>query len=305
MLEYLKLFARSGVAANAWWLSRVEDQIGSWEGDPKKIAAVGQTWKNLAGQVCKVACAFVSIVDIPEQLFACCESPKAVAADGIVLSVQSKHLSHLKQPWVWRDAPSSAKARATNPVERTLPCSDDERSLLYALVDREANLADLEEALANGTLVSNGPRAAVILALAYHSGCSQHVGCPQGALDVVRCMLRDISPAIQLLPSRTWQLVESHMITPDSPSFTMDLFLTLSKYSPIMMRLLNCARNSKLSTRSEAVTVVTKVFRDLLRISRSSTSAPIHLGPAPGTLPAMHHASRVLPLRFRGMLTNK
>ena len=220
-----------------------------------------------SSQVCKVACELISIIDIPERLFACCEAPKAIAADGIVLSVQSKHLAHLKQPWIWKDAPSLAKARATTPNTRTLPCADDERLLLAALTAGEATVSDLQGALDDGSVSSSGPRAVVALSLAYHSGTSQRVACPQGALDFARCMLREISPSIQLLPSATWKLVDSHLTKPSSPVFTMELFTTLSKYSPVMMRFLNCARNSPRSTRTDAISKVVTVFNELLDIS--------------------------------------
>ena len=237
------------------------------------IDAIGRSWSNLAGQVCKVACEFVSIVDIPEQLFACCESPKAIAADGIVLSVQSKHLAQLKQPWIWHDAPSSAKARATTPATRTLPCSDAERSILASLIAGEASSNDLRAALEDETMSSSGPRAAVVLALARHSDPSQLVKCPQGLLDFVRCMIREISPAIQLLPSATWDVVGSHLVTPDSPSLTMDPMVILTKYSPIMMRLLTCARSSPRSARATSIAAVVQVFRDLHRIASLSASS--------------------------------
>ena len=185
------------------------------------------------------------MIDIPREVFKCCESPSAVTADGIVLSVRSNELNSLKAPWIWKDAPSDAKVRSTRPKDRTLPCTQDEQATMKALLNGTCQHADMMKWLevGNGVIRSSGPRAAALLALAHHKNAGL-VKCPDSLRDFVLCMTKSISPALQLLPSAIWPTVVSCIISPSRPDLTADSLSLLSKHSPFLSRLLVSARDT-------------------------------------------------------------
>ena len=100
LLEFLQLYGRNGLAETSWWVTQVEIQVGLLNRPEQEVHATCREWTKFAGQVCQVAAEWIGLIEIPSAVFKRCESPVAVAADGIVLSVRSHELKKLKSPWL-------------------------------------------------------------------------------------------------------------------------------------------------------------------------------------------------------------
>ena len=297
--EFLKIYSRTGVAATAWWDSKVDEQLGPLRNaadvDDEELSRVEREWTRLGGQMCRIVAGFASLIDIPTELFACCSSPRAVAADGIVLSVRSSELADLDSPWMWDQAPAASIKRASTPAQRSLPCTKDEKLALEAIKKGDMQFAALQAALDDEqAYASTGPRAVLTLCMAHHKARSNSVICPLSVRDFVMCFTRTISPAIQLLPSALWPVVDSSLI-PDSPSITTTLLETLTKYSPILSRLLTCARDAPRPFRTSAIMSVIKVIKDLRSIAGRASGVFVAgcFKSDNCTLYLPHHAHRV------------
>ena len=277
--EFLKIYSRTGVAATAWWDSKVEEQVrplfNDEDADEDEIAEIEREWTRLGGQMCRIVAGFASLIDVPSDLFACCESPRAIAADGIVLSVRSTELNGLKTPWIWEQAPTSAKKRASKPGQRSLPCNAAELVALKALQSGSMDVTMLQAACDNEqSYPSTGPRSVLTLSLA-HRKSGNSVSCPLSVRDFVLCFTRTISPAIQLLPSALWSFVDSSLLSNDFPSITTTLLENLTKYSPILSRLFTCARGAPRLFRSAAIRSVIAVIKELRAIAGRISSIPL------------------------------
>ena len=275
LFEFLQLCGRNGLAATSWWVTQVDMQVGLMDKPKKDADSIRKTWINFSGHVCRVVAEWVGLIDIPNGVFKCCDSPTAIAADGIVLSVRSNELSELKSPWLWFDAPGAAKTRASRPIDRSLPTTPEEVALLKDLSKGACEYSDLLSWLDNveGAHRSSGPYLAILLAVA-HRKEGDTVKCPDNVRDFVLSMTRSISPALQLLPSATWPIVSECLVSPNRPNLTADLLHVLAKYSPLLSRLLISTRDTPQEWRARSMDAVVQVIKDLHHMAVNVTSVP-------------------------------
>lgn len=92
---------------------------------------------NQSGRVNAAFIGYLQLIDIPAQLFYCCEKPKMLCMDGIVLSVESRriHEQNLKRCW----ATQIAGSRATTRDQRAIwSFNEEHKKLLKAYANGES-----------------------------------------------------------------------------------------------------------------------------------------------------------------------
>jgi hypothetical protein len=117
-LEALEFKTNAGVPTQAYWKSKLNTLAVAEQLDPL-FSLIEKEWSNLAGKINEMMMHFVRLIDYPERIFQCCENPKIVTVDGIVLSVESSRIQSrkLKEPWI---VPEASATRFSSRIHRHL-----------------------------------------------------------------------------------------------------------------------------------------------------------------------------------------
>jgi hypothetical protein len=195
-----------------------------------------QNWKkkkeNYAGLINQVFVEFCKLLNIPTALFKCCENPEVVNIDGIVTSIETKHIKNrtLEEPSF-----ITASRRSTTRFERNiLDLTDAQRLELneYLTTGLSASKWD--------SLLMEIPEPAKSL-LVYSSW---QVGIAAGSVHYCRdiysvlvvSFVKKINPCIQFCPITIWSSWDNFL---NDNSNTHQLQLDLRKYAPMFYKLFN------------------------------------------------------------------
>jgi hypothetical protein len=80
--ELMELKVNAGMPTHAWWKARVDSCLRTYQ-NSDETERLRRLWTGLTNRLTSYLSEFLNIVDYPSQLFACCENPEIICADGI------------------------------------------------------------------------------------------------------------------------------------------------------------------------------------------------------------------------------
>ncbi|ORZ30636.1 hypothetical protein BCR44DRAFT_78206 [Catenaria anguillulae PL171] len=196
--SYFDLYSRNGLPLNAWWQNKVSDM----QPQLLSLSSLSETdksrlitkWTNFACKLPAVLSGFVSLIDFPVDAFKCCESPRVVSADGIVLSPEAHRLNPLSHPWV----NGEIRSRATTIADRSLPAlSQLENDFVDSFL---SNSPTVDPNLAAQVLQSESRAPALLAYLCTSASHAQLAQVRSNCRLFAQSLLKSVSPACQLLP---------------------------------------------------------------------------------------------------------
>lgn len=131
ILEYLNLFASSGLPFESFWKSRFSTDTSSLKGNIFDNIDKWNAYKT------KIHAAFAITVEqmiFPTEWRKCCSNPKIVSMDGIVASVAKKKLKKYAEPWKLGTVKKKLTVRSKRQLEQ-LEAKDI--SLIKASLDKK------------------------------------------------------------------------------------------------------------------------------------------------------------------------
>ncbi|KNE61688.1 hypothetical protein AMAG_18672 [Allomyces macrogynus ATCC 38327] len=294
--EYLDLKDLLGASVSAWLATKVQDQdahlIAANMSRDDRLWRLAR-WNSYGSKISTYLALVATLFEIPSTLFNCCNAP-VITLDGTVISIKSSRLAALTEPWV---IPSSASAKykpvtvryaapsrsdstgATPVPARSLPRLDQlEQSFVKYLLKQH------HDALTHDQLMQlqNGPNPAISVLTFLHIHNPDHLvdpssRCPSRALHFAESLIKDVSPACQLLPSSTWPAA-SQFANHDG-NLSTDLLTCLGCDAPLMAGLLSCSRSVQqlpsaiLEGHHTALHLATKaLFANIVAIADASTT---------------------------------
>lgn len=243
----MQLKLDGGLATSAWWKTKVEQTIDNWIAfDMCTTSEIHYTRKRINALASKLTSFLgeylMKLVDIPTDLFTCCQNPSIISMDGIVLSVEQDRIrrANLSSPWL---SEQTSRHRATTRVGRNIirTTSKFDRDLLGAFATTGIDQDQL------GRLgVSLEPAIFEMIQLVKKQN-KERTGfvCNESFRSFFRSCSKQIFPAAHYLPYSVWIVAESVGI---NRSINVEQYDLAARNAPMFASHLNFIRNQQSET---------------------------------------------------------
>lgn len=206
--ELMQLKLDGGLATSAWWKSKTEQSLEVWLAkgrcEAAGVADLRKRFNALSSKLTSFLGEYLmKLVNIPANLFACCENPSIISMDGIVLSVEQNRIrnANLSSPWLMEQ---SSRHRATTRLQRNILQTTLKyvRDLIYAFA---TNGITHEELL---KLELNLDSALFELIILAQTEIGSKLASNEHLRPFFRSCSKQIFPAAHYMPPSVWRIAE-------------------------------------------------------------------------------------------------
>jgi hypothetical protein len=224
ILELLQLKVHGGTATQTYWKTKVEIQRMVYPVIDPTADNLRQMWLNMGGKLTQCMSHYISLVDLPQRAFQCCEIPKVVCVDGIVLSTKQQCIVDQKLTEPYRNSQALRNRFNSRADRNVLNLSKDDSDILKSFIREGVSVIDMS------TFVGNHPGP--ISKMIKETACltDNVYTSPALLIDFYHCLYKEISPASSMLPAGLWSLVEE---TVRQKTFTKQLAKATATFAPV------------------------------------------------------------------------
>jgi hypothetical protein len=132
--EMLQFKYQGGVPTATYWKCKVKTTVLPFDDTDDEMEGEERYWNNMARRMNQMLVAFLELVDYGETLFKCCENPRIICVDGIVLSVENRHIKELNMQKPWQSE-GECRVRFSQRVDRNLiTFKEADRSIISSFI---------------------------------------------------------------------------------------------------------------------------------------------------------------------------
>jgi hypothetical protein len=224
--EYGRLYASGGLAINAWWEQKCSNYALHSLYAPK-ILSLKQT-KERRGMMSTAICGTAELIQM-KQIFKCCQYPRVVSLDGIVLSTLRSAMPKFQAPWIIEEIEIT---RASNRTERQFPALTNEEKMLFnSYVTFSKGCSALYISNVFEKTKNSGLR--LLLLLKERNGKQDSLyNCPSSVKPFAKFLSASIAPVTSLIPYDYWQDV--HDVVEQKESTCDDTMRNLLQNAPVI-----------------------------------------------------------------------
>lgn len=240
VLELLEFKVNGGTATNGYWQSKV-DSLLRYRPSDSATKLLRKRWMNMSGKVNSVVTEFLKILVYPQSFFKCCESPKIVCVDGIVLSVENRRIEKQCLTEPWRDTTVSNQRFSKRRDRNVLAMDKDDYIIIRSFVHTGIVFTkfvgiEREELVRLNTKMRGSPVLVFLICAGVLTG--DLIRCPALLCEFVQCLYKEVSPASSLAPAPIWATLKSICEKKTIQSSYMD---TIARHAPVLNGVLNYA----------------------------------------------------------------
>jgi CxC4 like cysteine cluster associated with KDZ transposases len=239
IMEFLCLYAASGIAINAWWKAKCAVYI-SGIADCQARISQKKKLNEMRSQVSILISGFAELLVYPRSLTGCCETPKMITMDGIVLSVKQMQIPKFHSPWLTEEV----SFRATTRDQRSFPeILGEEKTFVENLLKGDVFSGSDCKRFSN----SKHGALRLVCQILFDTFGSRTVVVSVELRIFLKCFLKEINPAISMVPLSVRSSVEAILHFP-KPLPAQD-FKKLLHFSPVLLGVVEAAQKSGASMR--------------------------------------------------------
>jgi hypothetical protein len=272
MYELLYFKAYNGLPTYTFWKTKIDLYVLS---DNIHLPVVERyRWKkrkeNYAGLVNQIFVSFCKLLDIPNDLFKCCDEPEMINIDGIVLSIETSRVKQqaLNDPFI---IIQQEIRRGSSRAQRSVyDYNESDRQLLHKYV--ASGLSDNEwdaflqvqiEPMKSFLCHSNWRMAILAMGVNY---------CKEDYCDFILSLTKNINPSIQFFPAIVWSAWDAYWT---DLTKIYDLQRLLKRYAPCFSKLFNYSHFARESGNPIESQSITALLEYIVENSRSMYNAVI------------------------------
>lgn len=223
---------------------------------------------NLSGIISEAFTHFLQLLEFPQTLFKCCDTPHAICLDGIVLSIGTQRIAEkkLKRPWIKGDSKQRATTRKCRAV---LPTTKVDRDLFQTFVREGINFqqfCSINVKYYNKESVPNP-----VVNLMFGGIQAEELGriyeCDPLLKPLYRCIAKDICPAISIAPASVWSHIEG-VIDGNTPVIDPVIYNIIESNAPIACDII--LYWAKHSDNLVISSLAAKALRHIITLAKSS-----------------------------------
>lgn len=256
--EYLITYSNSGISFLSWWRSKYSLLIDTL---PLKEAAATNKWLDeQRSDIAQCVIGFAELIDYPSQYLGCCPNPSRITMDGIVLSVESKRIPEFTENWITQQVGFRASNRETRSL--IIDVQDEFKVAVLLCTKKQVPFDTCKHFIS----AQHSGLAVVchILVKKFHR--QPFVSLSSSLKSFLSCFTKKTNPAIRMAPAFLHSNLQELQNFPEPIS--EDLYLSLLKYSPLVLNLLEAARDAGITG---GITMKVKQFLTELISVASST----------------------------------
>ncbi|KAJ2991083.1 hypothetical protein HDV02_003992 [Globomyces sp. JEL0801] len=136
LIEMLEFKINGGTPTFTYWKSKVDTYLMLFSKSEYLIKqAKRKELMNMAGKVNRVLVNYLKLIQFPENIFQCCQTPNIICIDGTVLSIEQRKIKgqELNQPWHNKETPLNTRftsRKDRNVINIPSHCVDDFREFI-------------------------------------------------------------------------------------------------------------------------------------------------------------------------------
>jgi CxC4 like cysteine cluster associated with KDZ transposases/Kyakuja-Dileera-Zisupton transposase len=229
--EYLNQYSTAGTAFFNWWRAKYTVLLDTME--MTDVLPLQKWLSELRSDVAQCIIGFAELLDYPENVLSCCQNPKKITMDGIVLSIKALRIPEFQEPWI----SEKVAFRAGSREDRTLCLSSQEESFARDIV---AGKTCSKQMCLRMSRTKHSGLALVCEILLKMCPNSHVVHLADSLKKFTSCFVKKVNPAVRMVPAFLHDDVSQLMFFPELLSSSV--FLRLMKYSPVLLRVIEVAR---------------------------------------------------------------
>jgi CxC4 like cysteine cluster associated with KDZ transposases len=256
--EYLEIYSNGGTAFYTWWRAKYAVFLDAID-DENEVEILQKWFNELRSHISQCIVGFAELLDYPENLLGCCEKPKMITMDGIVLSVKNLKIPEFQEPWITEKVGFRAGLRE----ERSLILKEYETAVARDLVSARP----VSYQVCNNMSHTSHAGLALVcqIVLVECAGC-ETVVLPKHLLKFLKCFLKKVNPAIRMVPDFMHQDVAQLLMFPEL--LHENVFVRMMKFSPLLLNVVEAAR--KCGASAAVIEKVRNFVQVLLDCSRKT-----------------------------------
>jgi hypothetical protein len=266
-MDYLQSYASSGLAVQSWWDSKCTHYLNMHSVDASSHEA-----NKLARRRGDVSQAFAAAAELVNfgSAFKCCQSPRAISMDGIVLSVRSNQMPAFVRPWMMEGPEVS---RGSTRALRQLPrLNEAQIKLLHDFIFGHTG-CPRQQLLIQIQITTNAGLKLLYLIHVMAAGSREaKLKCSHNLQAFARFLCKSLAPVVSLVPKKLLPIIRN-MYSGKHFGSSADR-LKIETVAPVFFGLLKefqnaCAQSSPQST--EKLWATYKEFLAQIRVCHAET----------------------------------
>lgn len=147
--EYFDMFSKNGTPFNSWMLIKLDLTKQAKSNNTKNLPFADiEKIKSYNGVLHETFCEAMELFLYKKDYFICCQSPKVLQMDGVVISIKTSRMPQLQIPWVKSEIIGRASTRHARQLD---PLDKEISKLITNILETKSCTPDQKENLKNST----------------------------------------------------------------------------------------------------------------------------------------------------------
>lgn len=130
IIQYMDMYGANGVPFDSWWKSNYIKPTEAMQRLPRY--EIKRKWETYSGYIHEAFVLATELFRYPMTAFKCCNNPRRIAMDGVVISIKTKQMPILFRPWLNGIIYGQATNRGDRQFEKINP---EDAKILNTLLD--------------------------------------------------------------------------------------------------------------------------------------------------------------------------